>query len=299
MPPAQRVRLLVRHMRALGWRTFVFTVDHKYREEVSDPWMVELAGNEFEKIDVRCFDQRKTRKFGIGDLGLRMLPFLFFKLIRQSKKHKPDLVLYPVPPWYIMLIGPFVKWFTGKPYAIDFIDPWVQSAEKNKTFKAKFSQWIARRMEGFAVKRSSAIFAVSKGILNDIVERYPSAKNKPMVAVPYGVELDDYKYIHVNGIGSLPGKPVLRYIGAVSESMLRVVKVFMQALVTSRSAATGAGGIYWYFVCGRGPGAAARAIFDRRNQCRRISDGEARARIPIKQRSNSPNRQMYYYCLAT
>ncbi|HYF31990.1 MAG TPA: glycosyltransferase [Chitinophagaceae bacterium] len=230
MPPAQRVRLLVRHMRALKWRAFVFTVDHKYREEVSDPWMIELVGNEFEKVDVRCFDQRKTRKFGIGDLGLRMLPFLFFTLIRYARREKPDLILYPVPPWYIMVIAPIVKWFTGRPYAIDFIDPWVQSAEKNKTFKAKVSQWIARRLEGFAVRRSSAVFAVSKGILNDLVERYPSVKNKPLVAVPYGVELDDYKYIHVNGIGSIPGKPVLRYIGAVSDSMLRVVKVFMQSL---------------------------------------------------------------------
>lgn len=230
MPPSQRVRLLVRHMHELGWHAVVFTVDHKYREEVADPWMVELVGTEFEKVTVPCFDQRRTRRFGIGDLGLRMLPFLFFKLIRQARKQKPDLVLYPVPPWYIMVIAPFVKWFTGKPYAIDFIDPWVQNAEANKTFKAKASQWLARRLEGFAVKRSSAVFAVSKGILNDIVERYPSVKNKPLIAVPYGVELDDYKYIHVNGIGSLPGKPVLRYIGAVSDSMLRVVKVFMQTL---------------------------------------------------------------------
>jgi hypothetical protein len=230
MPPSQRVRLLVRHTKKLGWKTVIFTVDHKYREEVADPWMVELAGNDFDKVEVHCLDQRKTRKFGIGDLGLRMLPSLFSKLIKESKRHKPDLILYPVPPWYIMTIAPFVKWFTKVPYAIDFIDPWVQSAEKSRNFKARASQWVARRLEGFVVKRSSAIFAVSQGILNDVSERTPSVKQKPMIAVPYGVELDDYNYIHLNGQAHAGPKPVLRYIGAVSESMLRVVKVFMKSL---------------------------------------------------------------------
>lgn len=229
MPPSQRVRLLVRHLYELDWKTVVVTVDHYYREEVADPWMVELAGQQFEKVEIKCFDQRKTRKFGIGDLGLRMMPFLFFALLKQVRKQKPAFILYPVPPWYIMVIAPFVKWLTGTPYAIDFIDPWVRKP-KNENAKAKFSQWIARRLEGFAVKRSAAIFAVSKGILDDLAARYPSIKKKPMVAVPYGVELEDYKSVNGNGIARTPGKIVIRYIGAISDSMLRVVKVLLQAM---------------------------------------------------------------------
>lgn len=229
MPPSQRVRLLVRHLYELDWKTVVVTVDHYYREEVADPWMVELAGQQFEKVEIKCFDQRKTRKFGIGDLGLRMMPFLFFALLKQARKQKPAFILYPVPPWYILVIAPFVKWFTGTPYAIDFIDPWVRKPRKENV-KAKFSQWVARRLEGFAVKRSAAIFAVSKGILDDLVQRYPRIKNKPLVAVPYGVELEDYNSVNGNGIAKIPGKIVIRYIGAISDSMLRVVKVLLQAM---------------------------------------------------------------------
>src|SRR5690349_18462622 len=95
MPPSQRVRLLVRHLHELEWKTVVVTVDHHYREEVADPWMVELAGQQFEKVEIKCFDQRKTRKFGIGDLGLRMLPFLFSSLPKLVRKHNASFVLYP------------------------------------------------------------------------------------------------------------------------------------------------------------------------------------------------------------
>lgn len=229
MPPSQRVRLLVRHLHELDWKAVVITVDHYYREEVADPWMVELAGNQFELVEINCFDQRKTRKFGVGDLGLRMMPYLFSKLLKMARKQKPAFILYPVPPWYIMIIAPLVKWFTGTPYAIDFIDPWVRKP-KSENVKAKFSQWLARRFEGFAVKRSAAVFAVSKGILDDLVARYPSIKKKPLVAVPYGVELEDYKSVNGNDIVKTPGKLVIRYIGAISDSMLRVVKVMLQAM---------------------------------------------------------------------
>ena len=228
MPPAQRERLLVRHLVEFGLYPTVFTVDHYYREELADPWMTELAGNNFETITVKCFDQRKTRKLGIGDLSLRMLPFLYIVLKRNAKKQKPAFILYPVPPWYIMIIAPFIKWSTGIPYGIDFIDPWV-SAEKKKNSKGRLSQWVARRFEGFAVKRASIIFAVSQGILNDLVSRYPQVKNIPLVPVAYGVEINDFKAVSTD-INAGKDWIMIRYIGALSDSMLTVTKELLTAL---------------------------------------------------------------------
>lgn len=227
MPPSQRVRLLVKHLHGFGWQPVILTVDHYYREELADPWMLEIMGNHYEKIDVGCLDQRKTRKFGIGDLGIRMLVNLFFVLKKETKKRKPDIILYPVPPWYIMVLAPIIKSISGIPFAIDFIDPWVHSTQK-KGFKAKMSQWIARRCEGFVVKKSSAVFAVSQGILDTLVERYPSIKNIPLVAVPYGVEFSDFDAIKVKK--PVSGPAIIRYIGAISEAMLPVVDTLIKAL---------------------------------------------------------------------
>jgi hypothetical protein len=226
LPPSQRVRLLVRHLAELGWWPTVFTVDHSFRDELSDPWMVQIAGNRFTKIEVACWDQHKTRKIGIGDLGIRMFWSLFFTLLKSIKKEKPAIVVFPVPPWYIMVMGPFIKWITGVPYAIDFIDPWVHNVSK-KGIKARLSQLIAKLLEGFVVKRSAVIYAVSEGILNDLRKRYPSIKSKPLIAVPYGVEVSDYSAIMTNERDN--NIFTIRYTGAVSDLMLPVVDSLLKA----------------------------------------------------------------------
>ncbi len=233
MPPSQRVRLLVRHLHEFGWKPVIFTVDHYYREEAADPWMTEIAGNAFEKIEVRAWDQRKTRKFGLGDLGIRSFFGLYRSMLKQVKKEKPTLILYPVPPWYIMVMAPYIKRATGIPYAIDFIDPWIYLT-KQKNFKAVVSQRVAKILEGRVVKGSSAIFAVSQGILDDLKKRYPSISSKPLVAVPYGVEVSDYESVKVQTRND--NAIIIRYTGAISENMMVVVDSLLKAFkIVSRS----------------------------------------------------------------
>tara|TARA_R110002049_G_scaffold221870_8_gene393426 strand:- start:2886 stop:4151 length:1266 start_codon:yes stop_codon:yes gene_type:complete len=217
LPPSQRVRLLVKNLKSLDVTTTIFTTNSKFREESIDDWMLELAGDDYNLIEVKSFNPVKTRKLGIGDLGLRMLPFLLPKLLAHSLTKKPDFLLYLVPPWYILLIAPFVKFLSGVPYAIDFIDPWVAGGEisKKASFKKKTSQWIARNLEGFVTKNASIIYAVSEGINQQLVERHPTLKRKEMYAIPYGAEQSDF----FNQSFTLTESDTLtiRYIGAVWE----------------------------------------------------------------------------------
>ena len=227
MPPSQRVRLLVRHLHEFGWKPVIFTVDNFYREELSDPWMIEITGDAFEKIEVNTWDQRKTRRFGLGDLGIRMFYGLYRSILKRIKIEKPAIILYPVPPWYIMVMAPWIKKLTGIPYTVDFIDPWIYKTNQ-KNVKAVISQWIAKRLEGRVLKRSSAIFAVSQGILEDLKKRYPAVSVLPLIAVPYGVEVSDYHAIHAERKNN--NSVIIRYTGAISENMLVVVDSLLQAL---------------------------------------------------------------------
>ena len=231
MPPSQRVRLIVQHATSLGYFPTVFTVDPKYREETEDPWMVGLVGDEFARVTVNCFEQNKTRKIKIGDLGLRMLPFLFFKLRKYAKKEKPDFILYPVPPWYILMIAPMIKRLTGVPYGIDFIDPWVYDLDvRERSTKKRISHWISRRMEKKVCESASIIYAVSDGINENLIKRYPSLKRKTFITVPYGAEQNDFDSMR----NQLPiphnQKIIIRYIGAISIDCYVVLDGLMPAL---------------------------------------------------------------------
>jgi hypothetical protein len=231
LPPAQRTRLIVKHLDKFNWYPYIFTVSQEKREELSDEWMVTLLGENFTSIEVGCFHPRITRKFGIGDLGLRMILFLIFPLIRKIKKQEPNLIYYPVPPWYILLIAPIVKKMTGVNYVIDFIDPWVHKSE-TKGLKYRLSQAIARFFEGYVTKHSSGIVAVSQGIIDDIKKRHPYIDAIPTLTLPYGVEVSDFSSIKLLDI---PDQNIItgRYIGAISEPMKPIARTFIQAIKDS------------------------------------------------------------------
>lgn len=216
LPPSQRVRLLIRNCKKFGFYPHVYTVSPHYREETEDNWMVELLGNDYTVTELKCLDQRKTRKYKIGDLGLRMLPFMFRKIIKDCKLHKADFVLYPVPPWYILIAAPIIKWFTKVPYGIDFIDPWVhEDVASNKNLKYKLSQFIARSLEKWVCKNASVVFSVSEGINQNLKKRHHILENKPMFAVPYGADENDFSSLAKQIIVSPNEKFTVRYIGAI------------------------------------------------------------------------------------
>jgi glycosyltransferase involved in cell wall biosynthesis len=227
LPPAQRARLLVKHLKNLGWFPYIFTSDPQYREEKEDSWMTELAGKNYELFTVKTLDSNKTRKFGVGDLGLRMLPFLYKKLRKKSEELKPDFILYLVPPWYLMLISKRIKKITGVPYGIDFIDPWVVSLPKHAGLKKKVSQKIAAVFEKKATQNADIIYSVSEGINYELQNRYSLSENKPLLAIPYGVEPSDF---HINTDTKNNPKLTFRYIGAVWNDAYPVLEALLKSL---------------------------------------------------------------------
>lgn len=230
LPPSQRVRLMMNHFAEYDVIPSVITVKPKYREETEDPWMVKLVGNKHEVEYCSVISPKLSRKFGVGDLGLRMMPFLFSKLLKNIRRTKANFVLYPVPPWYILVLAPIIKLFTGVPYAIDFIDPWVEGGKlpENATLKRKVSQWIAHRLEGWVTKHAAVVFAVSEGINEQLRSRHPKLKKEWMFAIPYGAEESDFNQISVSPRND--STTLIRYIGAVWDDAYLVLDALLAAL---------------------------------------------------------------------
>ena len=209
-------------------QTTIFTVDSMYREEATDEWMVELAGNNFDKVVVKCLSQKTTRKFGFGDLGFRLSPFLFFRLLKEIRRQKPDMILFPVPPWNTLMIVPLLHRLTGVKYAIDYIDPWVVN-DKPVNFKQRFSQWIARSFERRVVKNASVIFAVSDGINKQLLKDYPFLEKGRLIGVPYGGEIKDFTYFSAVS-KDWKAQHLIRYIGGIGPDMHEVADAVLLAI---------------------------------------------------------------------
>jgi hypothetical protein len=124
-----------------------------------------------------------------------------------------------------------VKRVSGVPYGIDFIDPWVYDLDKREvSFKKKFSQWISRRMEKKVCENASIIYAVSDGINENLVKRWPSLKQKIFVTIPYGAEQNDFDSLRKQLPVVNNDKTVIRYIGAIWLDCYAVLDGLMPAL---------------------------------------------------------------------
>jgi hypothetical protein len=232
LPPAQRVRLLVKHLRDFGYEPLILTVRQACREEAADPWMTELAGDRFRLVELPALPQKWTRRLGIGDLGLRFLPFLLPALLRTARRERPAFILYPVPPWYVLLPAPIVRALTGVPYGIDFIDPWYYDQPPEilarQGAKQRASLEIARMCEKWVVRHAALVFAVSEGINDDLKKRHPELAGIPMKAIPYGAEPGDFA---LPSPGERTGdRRIVRYIGAVWEDAYPVLDPLFAAL---------------------------------------------------------------------
>jgi hypothetical protein len=235
LPPSQRVRLLMPYFAKYKLQPVVFTVSHKNRTDVEDSWLQSITENyDFEKKEIPCFNNNLSRKIGIGDIGIRIMPFYFFYFIYYSLFHKPAFVLYIVPPWNILIIAPMLKFLTGVKYGIDYIDPWIVDDKKriNKNIKSKISHLVAKLFEKKAVKNASVIYTVSEGMNNDLYKRYDFLNDTIVKAVPYGAEKSDYDFFKNKVKLNRSSVKIIRYIGAVWADAYPVIDILCKVFKT-------------------------------------------------------------------
>ena len=151
-----RTRLFARHLPALGFRTTVLTVDPAYYEEPLDEELTQLVQSEVRVLRTAALPTRPVRL--IGDLGIRSFWFHYRAVARLVREDRIDLIYIPIPPNYSALLGPLLKRRFGIPYVIDYIDPWIYpiTNDEKKSWKARLSHWLARRLEPLAVEARTA-----------------------------------------------------------------------------------------------------------------------------------------------
>jgi glycosyl transferase family 4 len=200
MPPALRIRFLVRHLPEFDWKPVVLSVDPRYYEHATDPENERLLPDGLEVIRTPAASPSWTRKFGIGDLGLRSMRQQWKAIRKICAGRKIDLVFVPVPPYPTMVLGRLTYERFRIPYVVDYIDPWVSEyywsvPKRHRPPKWVLIHYLAKALEPFAIRHVGHITGVSKGTTDSVVRRYRWLHENDATEIPYGGEPADFEYV--------------------------------------------------------------------------------------------------------
>jgi hypothetical protein len=186
-----RARLISNFLPNFGWHPIVLTVKEEYYEELPDYDILKTTSPATEVIYTHAIKVKNPRI--IGDIGLRSFMFLRKKALKIIKERKPDFIWIPIPSFYTAVLGRMLYNKTKIPYGIDYIDPWVRNISNRKNLRAVLSNFVARILEPYAVKKASLISGVSYEYYKPVLERNFKKKQITNVAMPYGFDPNDHE----------------------------------------------------------------------------------------------------------
>jgi len=188
-----RVRLLAPHLAEYGWTPTVLTVAEEDYESRLDSELASLVPLSLEVIRSRALPVRVTRRFGIGDLGLRALPGLRRAAWRLLEERHFDAAFITIYPTYPAVLGPMIKRRFDVPFVLDYQDPWV-SAWGNEVgggrdgavdAKSRSTRAVAERLEPRVLRVADGVTAVSARTYEEALERTGAAP-RATAEIPIG-----------------------------------------------------------------------------------------------------------------
>jgi len=186
-----RPRLIGNYLHYFGWKVHLLTVESEFYEEKKD---LDIHRTVSPEISVYYTKARKiTRPRIIGDIGLRAFKFLKKEALKIIYSQEIDFIWIPIPSFYVAILGRQLYEKTKIPYGIDYIDPWVRDISNRKNFRSRASNFIAKILEPYAVKKASLISGVSTPYYQPVLDRNFKNKEIEHVGMPYGFDIDDHK----------------------------------------------------------------------------------------------------------
>lgn len=240
MPPALRIRFLVRHLPEFGWNPVVLSVDPRFYEQPTDPENERLLPDGLEVIRTAAFSTRWTRRIGIGDLGLRSMRQQWKAIQRICANRKVDLLLVSVPPYPSIMLGRLAHHRFRIPYIVDYQDPWVidyyaSRPKSERPPKWRWSHAVAKMLEPIALRHVLHITGVSTGTTDSVLRRYAWLKQVETTEIPLGGEPVDFEYVRRHPRSNPifkrgDGLVHLSYVGACIPGMYATVRALFEAL---------------------------------------------------------------------
>lgn len=235
-PDMQRLRQSLPYFEDLGWRPVVFTVDPAWVECELDPLLLETLPNDLEIHQVHAIDAEKSRKFGIGNLGLRCYRSLKAAVDGYLKQNQVDLIYFSTTVFSVLALGPSWKKRFGTPFVIDMQDPWrndyyFQQTRIRLSWKYRAYHLMNSVQEALTIPHASGLVSVSQGYIDELKQRYPAIAELPSLVQPFTVLERDFDIAaKLDPVKLQTGSRNIVYIGRGGKDLTIAVTALLKAV---------------------------------------------------------------------
>lgn len=238
----QRVRMSLPYYRSFGWEPVVLAVDRPWQTGVIEEELLATLPADVRIVRTRALPAWLSRMLGIGNLGIRCLPYFLWRGTRLLAAEHYDLVLFSNTQFVSFTLGRLWRRWLGVPYVIDIQDPWQTdyyerpgSRRPPGGWKYQFARLQAWALEGWSFQRAAGAMSVSPSYLADLRNRYRYFAAVPSEVIGFGASRADLEQAVANAHGEQTfsrdrGEVHLLYTGASGPVMPHSLKVLFTAL---------------------------------------------------------------------
>lgn len=237
----QRVRMSLPHYGENEWEAIVLAIAPESHGGSLEESLLTTVPANITIHRVRAFSLAWTRWFGLGNLGWRSWWRLLIAGAGIIRREKIDLVFISNTQFVTFTLGRIWRRWLGVPYVIDLQDPWLTNyytgsrrKERPGGWKYILAHWQAGFLEGWSLRRMSAIMSVSPNYLDDLRQRYAWFEGIPSEVIGFGASEADLAAARAlpSPVASTP-KPIrIISTGAAGPVMQPALKIIFDALAT-------------------------------------------------------------------
>jgi hypothetical protein len=194
----QRVRMMVPHLRALGWEPVVLALDTEVELGPQEPELAEALAGQARVVRARPLSLRLARLAGVSSLGARGFVALRRAGAKLIRELGPAVALFSNTEFLTWPLGPHWKKRFGLPYVLDWQDPWLSTyydehpdaPRPGGRLKYGAQQLLARGLEPSVARGAAHHVTVSRAYGETLRRRYPGLA--PVTEIPFAASLDDF-----------------------------------------------------------------------------------------------------------
>lgn len=224
-----------------GWEPLILAVDHDRQTGIRDPTLCLSIPEGLHTRLAGAIPIEFTEWCGIRTVALRSHFYLRLVGSRMIRGLDPKVVFFSTTMFPVMTLGRYWRRVHGVPYVLDFQDPWVSDDavtridQSDRGRKYHLDQWIARRLEPFALRGASHVISVSPAYPRHLCSRYPWLGPDKFTVLPFGApkrdfELLDQLAIRQTAFSPNDGRRHWVYVGCVGDAMALTVRALFKAL---------------------------------------------------------------------